>query len=275
MTIMSHAYLILCHRPPRHLATWATMQPEQQFYIHYDKKSPIHELDFLQNHHNIHILNNRISIHWGGFSMILATLNLFQAALSNQNNQYFHLISGDCAPLQTPETMSAVFAQYPHHTLFLQCENVPRLRHRVRFNAPHADTRWQRHIIGKILTKIIHGLDYILPSDLMAWQGSQWFSATRPALQNLFNAALGEPSDYFAKKLVPDEHFFQYIVQQQPENYHLVRHHHRFIRMTGTQNHPDDLSLDDLWAAQREGAWFARKVSSQNLVRFLKYESAK
>lgn len=272
---MSHAYLILCHRPPRHIATLAAHYPQHHYYIHYDQKAPINELDFLRGYENVHILNNRIKIFWGGFSMILATLNLFQAALANQNNQYFHLISGDCVPLQTPEHISQIFAELPDNTLFLQCNDVPRLRHRVRFNAPHTDTRWQRHFIGKIMTKIIVLADKISPNSQIGWQGSQWFSATRPALQNLFNAALGEPADYFAKKLVPDEHFFQHILQTQPEKYHWINDHRRFIRMAGTQNHPDELSLDDLWAAQRDGAWFARKVSPKNIARFLEYEFAK
>ena len=35
---------------------------------------------------------------------------------------------------------------------------------------------------------------------------------------------------------------------------------------------PDTLSLDDLWAAKKNGAWFARKVSAENQMRWLEYE---
>ncbi len=269
---MSHAFLILCHRVPRHIATLALQYPEHHYYIHYDAKLPINQLDCLQNYHNIHILNNRINIHWGDFSMILATLNLMQSALAHKDNRYFHLMSGDCVPLLSPDALTAQMAQFPEKSVFLQCQNVPRLRHRARFNAPHADTRWQRSLIGKILTKIIQLADYLIPSEQIGWQGSQWFSADRPALQILFNESLAEPADYFAKKLVPDEHFFQYIVKMLPEQFNLVENNHRFIRFNHHANHPDFLNLDELWQARRDGYWFARKATPETLARFLIYE---
>lgn len=270
---MSHAYLILCHTPPHHIATLATRHPEHHYYIHYDLKSPIIKLDFLKDLANVHILSNRVAVNWGGFSMILATLNLFQAALSRTDNRYFHLMSGDCVPLVSPDVMTIEFAKNGDNTLFLQCENVPRLRHRVRFYAPHADTSWQRSLFGKILTKIIQLADKILPNQQIGWQGAQWFSADRMALQTLFDESLGEPSDYFAKKLVPDEHFFQYIAKTQPEKFNLINDNHRFVRIPEGGNHADFLSLDELWAARKNGAWFARKVSPEHMARFLQYEA--
>lgn len=270
---MKTAILVLCHQPPLHLATWAINQPNIQFYIHYDLKCNINELNFLKNFHNIHILPNRISVHWGGFSMILATLNLIQASLANPQHQYFHLISGNCIPLKNMENLEKEWQQYPQKTLFLECKHEPRLRYRVRFNTPHADTIWQRHLIGKGLTKFFQLLDKILPSQQVCWTGSQWFSADRWALEAIFQESLGEMVDFFEKKLVPDEHFFQYIMQLPSMKYiHFIQENHRFIRFSQQINHPDDLTLDDLWSAQRQGFWFARKVSSHNAKRFLEYE---
>lgn len=270
--MMSHAYLILCHQAPRHIATLALRHPEHHYYIHCDQKAALSPLQCLQTHDNVHILNNRITVNWGGFSMILATLNLFQAALSRQQNRYFHLMSGSCVPLVSPEFLSAQFQQHGDNCLFLQCENTPHLRYRTRFNAPHADTRWQRHFIGKALTKLMKFADQICPTSQNCFSGSQWFSADRTALQTLFNESLGDVATFFEKKLVPDEHFFQYIVQKLPEKFNLINDNHRFIRFEQGANHPDFLSLDDLWAARQNGAWFARKVSPQNIARFLEYE---
>lgn len=270
---MSHAYLILCHTPPRHIAILAERHPENHYYIHYDLKSEIIKLNFLRDLKNVHILNNRIAVYWGGFSMILATLNLFQAALSCTDNSYFHLISGDCAPLVAPETMTAEFSKYGSNILFLQCKNIPHLRYRVRFDAPHADTAWQQNLIGKILTKIIQLADKAIPTQKIGWHGAQWFSADRVALQTLFNESLSEPSDFFSKKLVPDEHFFQYIVKSQPEKFNLINDNHRFARIPNGANHADFLSLDELWAAKKNGAWFARKVTPSHMARFLQYEA--
>lgn len=46
---MSHAYLILCHAPPYHIATLAERHPQHHYYIHYDLKSPLTKLDFLKD----------------------------------------------------------------------------------------------------------------------------------------------------------------------------------------------------------------------------------
>ncbi|QMT31037.1 beta-1,6-N-acetylglucosaminyltransferase [Alysiella filiformis] len=269
---MSHAYLILCHDAPRHVITLAMRHPKNHYYIHLDGKSPSKPLDILRGYKNIHILNNRIAVNWGGFSMILATLNLFQAALSQPENRYFHLMSGHCVPLVSPDFLTEQFQKWGDNTLFLQCKNTPNLRYRTRFNAPHADTLWQRHLIGKALTKLMKWADKLLPSSQNCFSGSQWFSADRMALQTLFGESLGDVAAYFEKKLVPDEHFFQYIVQNLPEKFNLINDNHRFVRFQNHANHPDFLSLDELWAAQREGAWFARKVSPENMARFLEYE---
>ena len=38
------AFLILCHRPPHHIATLAARHPDARYYIHYDAKSPLSAL---------------------------------------------------------------------------------------------------------------------------------------------------------------------------------------------------------------------------------------
>ncbi|MDK4680979.1 beta-1,6-N-acetylglucosaminyltransferase [Kingella negevensis] len=268
-----NAYLILCHRAPTHILTLAQRHPTEQYYIHYDAKAPLIKLDSLKNQLNIHIVRNRIDVNWGGFSMIEATLVLIQAALANKNNRHFHLMSGDCVPLKTPEQLAQICQMQPENTVWLHSKNTPHLRYRTRFNAPHADTKWQRKLIGKILTRSLKIADKLIPSSETCLSGSQWFSANRAALQILFNESLGDPTAFFEKKLVPDEHFFQHIVAQNSGSLNHINDNHRFIRFAENANHPDALTLDDLWAAQRQDFWFARKVSPENIERFLQYET--
>ena len=267
-----NAYLILCHRAPHHLATLALRHPNAHYYIHYDARAPLIKLNKLTPLPNVHILRHRIAVNWGGFSMIEATLALFQAALSNKNNQHFHLISGDCVPLKSPEQLAAECQKQPENTIWLHSNPAPHLRYRTRFKAPHADTAWQRNLLGKLLTCGLKIADKILPSNEVCLSGSQWFSANRAALHTLFNESLGDATAHFEKKLVPDEHFFQYIVAQNAEKFHHINDNRRYIRFADGANHPDFLTLDDLWAAQREDFWFARKVSDKHQERFLTYE---
>ena len=178
---MSTAHLLLCHTPPHHLPLMAQRAPQHHFYVHYDAKSDAGGIAFLHGLPNVSVLPQRIDVRWGGFSMIEATLALMQAALAQPQHQYFHLMSGDCLPLQTPEAIERQMAAVGAGCLFLTCENVPRLRYRVRFSLPHADTSWQRSLTGKCLTKAAQCADRLLPSRQAAWAGSQWFSADRAA----------------------------------------------------------------------------------------------
>lgn len=266
---MSHAYLMLCHQAPRHLLTWATRQPEARFYVHYDAKSALDDLAFLRSLANVVILPHRLPIFWGGFNMVAATLNLFQAALMQPENRFFHLISGDCVPLKSTDELDNCFAKLPENALLMESVHTPRLRYRTRFDAPHANTVWQRSLLGKIITKTLQLSDKLLPSKAQCLSGSQWFSATRPAMQVLLSSHnLDEACQHFAKKLCPDEHFFQYLAAKQPEKIQLIHNNQRFIRFQAGNNHPDLLSLDELWQAQEQDFWFARKASPEILAQF-------
>lgn len=268
-----NAYLILCHHAPMHILVQAQRHRKSQFYLHYDAKSPLIKLDKLTNEPNIHLIRHRIDVHWGGFSMIEATLALIQAALANKDNHYFHLISGDCAPLLTPEQLANECAQQPQNTVWLTSQNTPHLRYRTRFNAPHADTNWQRNVYGKFLTFCLKLMDKLLPSKEICLSGSQWFSANRAALSILFDESLGEAAAHFEKKLVPDEHFFQYIVAKNAEKFNHINNNYRFIRFSAGANHPDFLTLDELQEAKKSGAWFARKVPPEQMIRWLNDET--
>ena len=264
-------YLILSHQPLPHIAVHAARHPQAHYYIHHDAQSP-RLTGSLTTLPNVHLISHRIRINWGGFTMIEATLALIQAALANPSTRHYHLISGDCAMLQSPQTLAAQCQTQPENTLWLHSQPSPQLRYRTRFNAPHADTAWQRSLPGKILTRSLKIADRILPSRQICLAGSQWFSANRAALKLLFDHSLGDNAALFEKKLVPDEHFFQHIAHQLSGSLNHINDNRRLIRFQDRANHPDTLSLDDLWAAKKNGAWFARKVSAENQMRWLEYE---
>ncbi len=269
---MSVAYLILCHNVPQHILMLAKRHLWAQYYIHLDAKVPLSRMNIFKAQPNIHLIRHQISVNWGGFSMIEATLALMQAALGHKENRYFHLMSGTCVPLLSAEQFVQQCAEHSDKALWLESRVAAHLRYRTRFYAPHADTKWQRHVLGKCLTQGLKWADKLLPSDEICLTGSQWFSANRDALAALFDLALSETAAHFEKRLVPDEHIWQYIVAQYPHLFEHINQSKRFIRMQQGNNHPEMLTLDHLWQARRDGYWFARKVNSNTMARFLDYE---
>ncbi|MDO4433504.1 MAG: beta-1,6-N-acetylglucosaminyltransferase [Alysiella sp.] len=264
---MKTAFLVLCHRLPVGIMVLAKRYPECQFYVHYDAKSPLAAIQPLTKLPNVQILRQRINVRWAGFSMIEATLALIQTALAQSDNQYFHLISGNCLLLTTPQNMATEMFRAGEGALLMESRPTLRLRYRVRFNTPHADTAWQRQLHGKILTKLFQAADWLAPFADTAYTGSQWFSADRKALNILFQAALSsDAADFFEKKLCPDEHFFQYIVQNLPAGcLKHINHNRRYIAFKG--NHPNWLTVTQLPELTKQ-YWFARKADDDFLLKY-------
>lgn len=272
---MSSAFLILCHRVPLYWLRLAERHPEIRLLVHYDAKADVGAWP-PQLPANVRLIPQRINIRWAGFSMVEATLHLMRAALADEGIRYAHLASGNCVLLREPAQIEREFAELPRGSLLLECRAEPRLRYRVRFDTPHADTAWQRRLPGKLLTKVFQVADKILPSAQTAYAGSQWFSADRAALQTLLNAADENACQQFRRKLCPDEHFFQYLVKRLPENSRLTLfpNNRRYIRFAPGGNHPQTLPLAELRGLQASPNWLARKVEEATALRWLDEQTA-
>src|ERR1035437_582329 len=69
------------------------------FFIHVDKKIPAFDDPIIQNlrkKSNVVLLNNRVTVNWGGFSHLEAIISLVKEGLKNKDIAYFHLLSDSC-----------------------------------------------------------------------------------------------------------------------------------------------------------------------------------
>ena len=110
-----HAYLITAHHQFEILEKLLLLldDPRNDIYIHIDGKVKNFDFD-----HFTHILKyspvvfvSRISVFWGGYSQIAATLTLLEASTQN-GYAYYHFISGVDLPLKTQDCMHDFF---DHH----------------------------------------------------------------------------------------------------------------------------------------------------------------
>lgn len=269
-----NALLVLCHSRIPYIAALARLNKECNFYIHVDLKSDIEEIktDFSLELGNVFWIEKRVSINWGGFSIVQAILNLLEVSLANIENGHFHLLSGNCVFLEDIATIGKKMECYSENTIFLELTNSLRRRYRIRFDTPHADTKIQRNYLGRFLTKFYQYLDKLLPIKspilMRAPFGNMWFSANRGGMNLLFSLVTEKEIKYFQRKLVPDEHFFQYIILSNNLECFLESNY-RYINFIGEANHPELLDLDVLLNLDKGKYWIARKVNNDVALNYL------
>jgi hypothetical protein len=101
---MKIAYLILAHGHFEHLVRIinALCSPDTSFFIHIDRRT---EVDYtkieskLSNEADVYLIDRRLEINWGGFSMVEGIVNLMLAAIQNDRYDYVSLLSGQDFPI--------------------------------------------------------------------------------------------------------------------------------------------------------------------------------
>lgn len=258
------AFLVLAHKDIDPLIALARNNTNINFYIHFDLKFSL-ESYLKKNNYiltNIFFIDKRVSINWAGFSMVEATLNLINYAIDHsENNEFFHLISGEDIFLIDPNLM-----YWESENIIMEYYKTYDNRYRMRYNFFYADTKFQRSFFFKVITQIFKKIDSILPCNKEYYCGSQWFSIRRTHLKTLLESISDEDKSFFKKKLCPDEHFFQYLISKCKLT-HKVRfsNNMRYIRFDPLINNgssPIYLNFKHLREINNNFYWFARKVKN-------------
>lgn len=267
------AVLIQAHKESEYIKQLALQNSDVNFYLHFDAKSNIKVGDY-SIIPNILVLSERVNVKWGGFSQVEATLLLLKKAFENPHNTFFHLISGeDCVLKPFYEISKRINITTPE--IYIDLRYSLKHRHRTRFWAIHANTVWQRSFLGKVLTKVNVLLDKILPISqsnelFYSVYGSSWFSINRLGLELLLKQIDSNIICFFEKKLCPDEHFFQYILERFNLKQYNQCDNRRFIDLPDNKNHPRYIELDELKELAKQDYWMARKVKENTLLTFLR-----
>ena len=267
-----HALLIQAHQDISYFIKLAKIQPNVNFYVHMDAKSDYFPDAKTAQLANVFLLKDRVSVRWGGFSQIEATLKLFETAFANEDNAYFHLLSGEDVVLQPFEVIEKQWQQRFGFQAMMTCEMAPQYAYRFIMDSPHADSNWQRQLTGKIITKLQQGVAKVKPYHSAIYFGSQWFSVTRADWEKIV-PFIDEYSDFFRHKLVPDEHFFQTLIAEKLTNQIRLSNDNRrqiiFDKNVNNGNSPIYLDLLKLERAKFDGYWFARKVKKDVALTWL------
>ena len=160
------------------------------FFIHIDKKCKAFPKDEILQACKKSKINfiNRISVAWGGYSMIKCTLLLMKDA-SKGNYDYYHLISGVDLPIKKKTDILSFFDNNPkkQYLHFEQNSIQPKYLDRIKYHYYFQDTGKSMlkklGLIIKALEKKL-GIDRPNPnSDIKFQFGANWFSITHELVE--------------------------------------------------------------------------------------------
>lgn len=279
------AYCILCHKytPVLEELVRQLDEPGNELFIHVDGKSRIEDFAPLRNRTNIHFVEPRTKIYWGGFGMIESTLRLFTATRSG-NYHYIILLSGDTLPLYRPNEIRAFLEkayaegrEFMHTTTSITLEEVGWIRQRRFFADKSTLMRRIKRIFMKCFMRQDNPYFNRMPP---LTRGSQWIAVTDHLRDHIFDYLATHPDYYkaFRYSHCADESFFQTLLGDTP--FAGRNTNHSLVHTDWSQGgaHPkmfttDDLPLMATLRSSRKGAdtgpLFVRKIDDGlDIVRY-------
>jgi hypothetical protein len=273
------AYLILAYHQPRHVAALIAQldTPEARFFIHVDLKSEIAPFrDAIASPH-ANLIDDRLPIHWGGWNMVRAMLELLRRARREAHADYYQLLSDSCVAIKSNAAIARRLDGSGANYLTISDEITPTSSFRWWVTQYHwldlgllnkiEKSRWgnfARRLLGPIAPRQ-------LPRGFKLYKGSQWWCLTDACAAYVLDVVERRPDlvRFFRRTRIPDETFFHTIIGNSPFAATLSP---GFAGGTQAGNHyirwregtPAVLGEADLDGLLRDEACFARKVNERD-----------
>lgn len=286
------AILILAHKNVQQVVELSRkLNSNFNVYIHFDKKMTLDDncLKILKNE-NIRYISQE-DVKWGSWSIVRATIALMNLALSDKDNRYFHLISGQDWPIINSQEIYDFFED--KNSIYMERYSADRVRksHEEIINWQkyyyYYDVINRRKLYGKIfhrLTMKLQGLLKInkfkkLKINLDIYAGSQWGSLPRDAVEFALDYLDSHENVYkmFETGFCSDEFWLPTILMNSSkfknryENYN-----YHFIKWTEQHgSYPAILDENNFTELRQSKAFFARKFDadiSRKLIEKLESE---
>jgi len=247
------------------------------FFVHIDKKSDVHK--FVDLPTNVLICENRVSVRWGGFSMIEATVCLIEMLINSGNKpDYVHLLSGQDFPLCNPRSIDSFFEDNNGKN-FIQYHTIPYKFWSDNGGFDRINYKWDIDG-GKTNKAQLTGRSF--PSGVKPYGGSQWWSLTLKCVEWLATICRsGELLyDFYRHTNIPDEMFFQTAIMNSKFAQTVVNDNLRHINWTDGPEYPRVLTSEDWEKLMHSAKLFARKFDVEkdadilNKIEFYKQPSS-
>lgn len=271
------AHLLLAHKSPKQVARLTKIladHPNAAVFIHVDAKSEI--LPFvaeLSGVRKVHFLKKRVSVNWGGYSMVEATIRLLETAFKKDDFQYFNLLSGEDYLLKSPADIHSFLGNH-HGKSFVEYQQRDTLWWQS------AQVRFTKYYFTDINLPGIHAIErlvnFFLPKrkplqNISLVGGSQWMTLYRDHVQYIIEQAIFSRKliQFFKYSWAPDEFFFQTILFNSPYRNELINNNLRYIAWEEGKASPKTTTPQDIQTVIQSDKLFARKFDESRYPELL------
>ena len=252
------------------------------FYIHIDKKQKFDSSLFCEKE-NV-FLYSKYTVNWGGMNHLKAILFLANEALKNNENDYFHLITGEDFPIKPV----SYFLNIDIRKNYLEYFDVPasrwkdenggldRLSYYYLYDYTGFINRYRSKLFhDKFLRlqnkiKIRRVFPQSFPPEL--YGGSTYWSLNREVLQYVIDYTNGNKSflKRFRFTFCAEEFYFQTLLINSDYAKNITNDNLRFIDWeSGKGGYPAFLDEEDFNRLISSPKIFARKIKNSERLRFL------
>lgn len=256
-----------------------------EIFIHIDKKNEalfINIKEKYKKNKNIHIIEERISVNWGGFSQIEATLALMKSVYnSNLEYDYVSLISGQDMPIKSNEYIDE-FLKLNYGKNFIEYDSIGKYKWRLKVYNIFSENKLNRKKYIKLIDVFIRKLQMnvfkINRNNLINFDlyiGSQWFTITYECMKYIIEYVAKENRKYlldYKYTACPDEHFFQNILLNSIYKTSVINDNLRLIDWSEGKNSPKTLTIEDKEKILESKALWARKFDlniDNNIISYI------
>ncbi len=261
---MKLAHLVLCHVNPEQVKRLVTAlyHEDADIYIHVDRKVPIEPFLPLTALPNVYLVQERVRVYWGGYSIVQATLSGFRQILgSGIRYDFINLLSGQDYPLK-PATEIHKFLAGNTGNVFINV--FPEWNK----DAGH-DLRLKQYYFAGIKIKGKYTAERIarrikprvFPEGFVPTGHSQWFTIPAECAEYILRFLKENKKivRLFRYMWAPDEMVFQSILYNSSYRNAITNENVRYVDWSEKEASPKLLTIADAPLLMQGGYLFARK----------------
>lgn len=212
------------------------------------------------------ILCDRHRCEWGSFSLVEASCTAAGKMLKTWPEvSHICQLSGSCLPVRPVAELQAHLASHPD-TDFIESVSAEKdnwvlgglSSERFTLYFPFSWRRQRKRFDATVTLQRKLGVNRRMPSGLRPFIGSQWWCLSARTLRNILNdPGLSEINSYFKRTWIPDESYFQTLVQKHSQR--IVSEPLTFVRFD-PHGKPFIFYDDHLDLLLKVDSYFARKI---------------